>query len=222
MTDGGFYAAKRASPASLTIVILLHGAAITGLALSKTTFSPPDKPLRTEIRFVPIEPPPPSEPIPNPADPRQRAPSQVTVRDPIVRLPTDRTDFTATPTVDPPRPRDLPGPTVVPEPAEPVTPPRPDPVRIEAQMDALSRLQPPYPASEERAGAEGSVAIRVVIGPDGRVRSTAKVRATSDAFYQATERHALRNWRFKPATVDGRPVESRRVVHVKFQLDGEG
>jgi protein TonB len=46
------------------------------------------------------------------------------------------------------------------------------------------------------------------------------VSATSDAFWQATQRHALSRWRFKPATVDGRPVESSKVLSIRFQLPG--
>jgi protein TonB len=58
----------------------------------------------------------------------------------------------------------------------------------------------------------------VLIGADGRVKAVEKLRATSDAFFRATEQQALRHWRFKPATVDGRPVEARKVMTVHFQL----
>jgi protein TonB len=61
--------------------------------------------------------------------------------------------------------------------------------------------------------------IRVTVGPDGRVKSAEKVRATTDAFYEATERHARARWRFRPATVDGRPVEARKTLTVEFRLD---
>ena len=87
-------------------------------------------------------------------------------------------------------------------------------------MDRRSEPQPPYPASEQRLGREGRVTIRVLIGIDGRVAAAERVRATSDAFYRATEQHALRHWRFRPATVDGRPVESRKSITVEFRLDG--
>lgn len=85
-------------------------------------------------------------------------------------------------------------------------------------MLASSELQPPYPASEQRAENEGSVTVRILIGTDGRVKSVEKVRGASDAFFRATEQQALRHWRFKPATVDGRPVESRKVMTVHFRL----
>ncbi len=92
-------------------------------------------------------------------------------------------------------------------------------MRTEAQIDGRSRLQPAYPPAEERAAVEGSVTVIVTIGTDGRVKDVEKVRAASDAFYRATEQQALRHWRFKPAMVDGKPVESRKTMTVHFRLD---
>jgi protein TonB len=51
------------------------------------------------------------------------------------------------------------------------------------------------------------------------VKAVEKIAATSEAFWRATERHALRHWRFRPATLDGRPVESRQKVTVHFRMD---
>jgi protein TonB len=87
-------------------------------------------------------------------------------------------------------------------------------------MKAGIELLPPYPAAEERAEREGTVVVRLVIGADGRVEAVEKISAASEAFWRATERHALRAWRFSPATVDGRPVESTQTMTVKFELRG--
>ena len=90
---------------------------------------------------------------------------------------------------------------------------------MEARLDPRSELLPPYPAEEERAEREGMVTIKVFIGTDGRVKRAEKVSAASDAFWRETHRHALRNWRFKPATLDGKPVESVKTMTVRFVLD---
>ena len=50
------------------------------------------------------------------------------------------------------------------------------------------------------------------------MKQVEKVRATSDAFFRATEQQALRHWRFKPATLDGKPIESRTTMTVRFRL----
>jgi len=219
MAEQGFLAEKKAKPASATIVIAMHAAAVAALLFAKTDILP----RRT---YTPIvidnvaptpEPPPPmpqepeqkqrqiytQPPTPRPAPSPFQRPYEppITDPDPIPRPAGD--EARATP---PPQPQPQPRPT-------------PAPVRIEARVLG-DNLQPPYPASEQRAEREGVVVIRVTIGTDGRVVAARKLRATSDAFYEATERHARARWRFRPATVDGRPVETQRTMTVQFELRG--
>lgn len=218
MPEGGFFETKRSSPVSLGVVILLHGAAIIALAMAKMEMPEIVNYGPTDVYNVPIPPEPPPAP---PEQARELPDEQVTYRTPVVPLPVqDEVRIDVVETIDPPRTDIVPnvGRGDVQQPARPLPPP--EPVRVEARIDPRSELQPPYPPAEERAGNEGKVSIRVVIGTDGRVKAAEKVSAASDAFYRATERHALRAWRFTPATVDGRPVESRRVMTVEFRLTG--
>jgi protein TonB len=220
MSETGFFAQKQRSPASLALVVLLHGALIAAVVLIK---GPAFQRLidTTTVRLIPIQPdPPPVQPPPPPHPERPQPPDQQ---------------------IDQPRPlnqtatqqqtvyRD-PGPTQMAlnegsgtnvTPVLPPPPPPPVPVRRAAQIDSASRLQPPYPPSEIRAGRDGRVQVRITIGPDGRVVDVARLSATSDAFFQATREQALRYWRFRPATVDGRPVEETRVMSVVFRLEDQ-
>ena len=133
----------------------------------------------------------------------------------------DRLDSSGPVVADDPLPplRDTlpPGPVVVPK-ADPV--PIPDPVRVEARFDDryADALQPPYPPSEQRAQRDGLVRLRVTIGTDGRVKAVERISATSDAFWGMAERHARTRWRFRPATVDGRPVESQKMMTLHFLI----
>jgi protein TonB len=213
MTAGGFFEPRKLNPTSLTIVIALHGAALTALALSRTEIARPIID-RTIVKFIPnpkppeptVEPPPPTpKPIEASAGP--------TVVPPIVdRLPTPRP-----PIANPPIGPEPIGPTG----AATVDPPAPpEPIRTEAQFDQrfAHLMQPAYPASEQRAEREGVVRIKVLIGADGKVKAAQPLSSASTAFWQATERHALRHWRFKPATIDGKPVESWKVMTVRFEM----
>jgi len=94
-------------------------------------------------------------------------------------------------------------------------------VLIEASSDPryAGDLQPVYPPSEQRAGREGRVVVRVLIGTDGRVKAVEPVSATSDAFLDTTRRQAIGKWRFRPATRDGVPVESWKRIGVSFSLN---
>lgn len=219
MADGGFFETRRRiSPTGLTIVILLHGAAITALALSKMEVIGPTVIPPTTIYDV-FDPPEP-EPIPDPPkQPEVKPKSQVDYVKPIVPpLPRQSDPVVVQPrdnvVIFDPRPigRDEPAPV----PPKPIpAPPAPTPAKMRS-----GDLQPPYPPALEASQTEGKVAVRITIGADGRVKAVEKVSATHDAFFRATERHARRAWRFTPATRDGKPVESRQVITVDFQLAG--
>jgi protein TonB len=123
--------------------------------------------------------------------------------------------------LDPPKTFfDPPGQATVSPPPPPI--PVHEPVRVEPRIDSNSALQPPYPASAQREGVEGTVQVRVAIGADGRVKAVEKVGGGRDDFFAATQRQALRYWRFKPATLDGKPIESSKVMTVHFRLDDLG
>jgi protein TonB len=225
MSEGGFFEQKRSSPTGLVIVIAVHVAAVTALALAKIEVPDVFTPGPITIKNIPLEPDPPPLP-PEPVKDRVEPPkSQITspprrIETPPLtdfRVPVTETaeivpfDFTAGKAEKP---------RVEPLPPAPPPLPIPDPVRTEAKLRPGIELLPPYPASEERAEAEGSVTIKLLIGPDGRVKRAQKVRAASEAFWRATERHALRSWKFTPAMVDGKPVESSKVMTVHFELRG--
>jgi protein TonB len=218
MAQTGFLEQKPRSPGSLAIVIALHGAAIAALMLAKMEYDRVPTVITKTYEVKPDEPPPPDKV--EPVKQKQQVESRIETVTPVIQPPVfSNLVITEPKPVEPvtfdPRPI---GPVTIDPPPDPPKP-KPEPVRTEAQIDPRSRLQPPYPASEERAEVTGSVTVLVTIGTDGRVKDVEKVRAANDAFYRATEQQALRHWRFKPAMVDGKPVESRKTMTVHFRLD---
>ena len=218
MTEGGFFERKTASPTGLTIVIAMHAAALAAVALMKgpvfvrAQFPP------TIAEFIPLPPDPPKNPPPPKVEPQTPLPPSITRVPPVIDTPVERAELTAGPTVVPDLAPTRRIPEVRRDPPPPPLPPAP--VRTAAEFDPrfAGALQPPYPASELRAERSGTVRVRVTIGIDGRVKAIEKLSATSDAFWTATERHALARWRFRPATVDGRPVETTKTMNVQFEL----
>lgn len=99
--------------------------------------------------------------------------------------------------------------------------PMPEPVIVNARPDPryMQDFQPDYPTNLQRLDLEGSVTVRVKIGADGKVKAVQMVSASHEDFFKATERQALRRWRFKPATRDGEPVESWREMTVHFRME---
>ncbi len=221
MPETGFFAQKQRSPASFALVILLHGALIAAVILIKgPAFQRLVEPVLV-TRLIPITPdPPPDRPPPPPRpEPPQHPQEHVDPVPPLTSTPplgppfdpgppqTHLTETAGSGTLDIPR--------LPPEPAH-------VPLRRAAQIDPSSRLQPPYPGSEQRAQRDGQVRVRVTIGPDGRVTDVVLISATNDAFWFATRAQALRYWRFRPATVDGRPVEETRTMSVVFRIEDQG
>lgn len=234
MAATGFFEQKQVSPLGFGAVLALHGALIGAVLLVKGPQWMRQEVVDTKTYNVKQIPPP--DPDPVPPDPQPRAQpqqlSRIEVTPPIIppRNPDNVARFE--PTLLPPGPiaGNDPVPSTNTKPVEqprivdipPREPVAHTPVRVEAQFDPrfAGAQQPPYPASEVRREREGSVRIRVTIGPDGRVVAAERIDATSDDFWDATRRQALSRWRFRPATVDGRPTQSVKTLSIRFRLDG--
>ena len=210
MTNGGYLTERKSHPLGLGLVIAGHAAVLAALILA-----PPESFKR--IVYLPtivesIEaPPPPDEQLPPPpkASPKEAKPHLVK---PIVDL--------APPSTQPIRLDPLP--QVEPATTQPVQTVQPaTPLFVPAAIEpgAAAHFQPGYPSALARADIEGSATVRVLIGADGRVKQVELVNATHAGFFEATRDHALRAWRFRPATREGVPTDSWRTLTVRFKLE---
>ncbi|AUW59991.1 energy transducer TonB [Sphingobium sp. SCG-1] len=165
---------------------------------------------------VPIDPPPPENPVDKPAvkKPLQRA---VTERPFVPNHAVDLKPTTDT-IIGGTIPNAMDGYKV--EPFDPGIAESHTPVLTAVAIDPryMRDFQPDYPPAMQRAQEEGKVTVRVNIGADGRVTAIEKLFATSDAFWEAARKQALAKWRFRAATRDGAPVESEKVMTVHFTL----
>lgn len=211
------YAARRKSPIGIGGAIAVHAVVVGAFLLMPKEVIDWVRPTKP-ITGYPVPLPPPPEPAPP-------EPTKQTVQtNPLPHKPV---------TVDPFVPLPIPtGPTVEAGPSSPfdgsgtgtvIDPPLPPPhvpVFVESTIapNALGSFQPDYPGAMIRQGLDGSVTVRVIISPEGRVTDIVKISATDEAFWLATQRHALRKWRFRPATRDGVAVESSKTLTVRFTL----
>ncbi|WP_088182370.1 energy transducer TonB [Sphingobium sp. Z007] len=213
------YGTGRKSPLGLGGTVAVHAVVIGAFLLipkEVIQFVTPTPPIIGTN--IPLDPPPPPEPTENiRTDPKvQTRPQQrerPTVTDPLIDLPKGDPPLTGTAGsstgTGPVQPYIAPSP-----------PPLADPVLTEPAIDprALSAFQPDYPGAMIRQGLEGTVTVRVTISPEGRVTDIEKISATDASFWVATQRHALRKWRFRPATRDGVAVASSKILTVRFTL----
>lgn len=171
----------------------------------------------------PVTPPPPPDPVPPQPQPQLKSRPAPQIDRPTVLVPTEPKTPYVGPPVQPATPGTDEGGTMSGG-AVVIDPPKPlPPVLTQAAVDAryARDFQPLYPTAERRAGRDGVVTLKVLIGVDGRVREAVQVLATTDEFWRVTQRQALGKWRFKPATRDGIPVEAWRTMTVRFTMEGE-
>lgn len=90
--------------------------------------------------------------------------------------------------------------------ARPDAPPAPE----------AGNAKPVYPLDARRRGEEGVVTLEVRVRDDGRVE-TAKAVGGDEPFATAAVA-AAEQWRYTPATKDGRPVAATVRQNVRFQL----
>jgi len=87
-------------------------------------------------------------------------------------------------------------------------------------LTSASQLRPPYPASKIITEEEATLKLRLTIDDHGRVVAVDPVGRADPVFLAAARKHLIANWRYRPATEDGRAVGSSMVITLRFQLDG--
>lgn len=113
------------------------------------------------------------------------------------------------------KPPEPPAPTIKPQAQEPEK----KIVRLASvvlQGKAIAKPVPPYPPLARTAGVEGSVAIEIVIAPDGRVES-ARPMSGHPLLASAARETALR-WRFEPTLLNNTPVRVIGTITFNFRL----
>ena len=79
----------------------------------------------------------------------------------------------------------------------------------------MRKVDPKYPPTLIKEHVEGEVVLYAVIRSDGSVDSIQLVRGIDDQL-DANAMQALSQWRFRPATKQGAPVDLEAIVHIPF------
>jgi protein TonB len=201
MTEGAFHQHKRTSPAALAVVVLMHGAALTALAMAKGE-AIRDAIAHTKVFNVKPDEPPPPEPA-KPMDKAVTPPETVITHvPPVVQLP-------PSPTFAPPQP--LPPvqqiviarpPEVAPVRADPPAPPAAkwvEPARARANLASYVSDED-YPSSAVRNEEQGTTRFRLAVGTDGRVKDCSVTSSSgSSALDSTTCRLMKQRAKFTPA-----------------------
>jgi protein TonB len=80
--------------------------------------------------------------------------------------------------------------------------------------EVLSSQRPTYPPAAAAANIQGTVVVLVMVGTDGKVKQ-AKVESGHPMLTNAALT-AVRTWTFRPALLNGNPVEAPARVELNF------
>jgi TonB family protein len=80
----------------------------------------------------------------------------------------------------------------------------------------LRRVDPSYPREAEQQRIEGTVRLHAVIGKDGKILSLEPV--SGPPLLVGSAEIAVREWRYGPTLLDGRPIQTQADINVVFRL----
>jgi len=97
------------------------------------------------------------------------------------------------------------------------------PVRIRVggnvqPVSLIEQVRPVYPAGLQSAGIEGNVLIEAVISKDGVPDSLVPQTTSVDPAFVNAAMDAVRQWRYRPALLNGEPVAVSTTINVDFRL----
>ncbi len=88
------------------------------------------------------------------------------------------------------------------------------------ELRYLRAPAPAYPREALLANAQGTVILRVLVDVDGSPMQVSVERGSGNrSLDNAARRQVLRQWKFQPASDQGRPVQAWGLVPIEFKLD---
>ena len=97
----------------------------------------------------------------------------------------------------------------------------PQQVRVESTLQAgnlIKKVVPVYPLLAKSAGVEGVVRFTALIGKDGKIRNLKVISGPSPLVDAASD--AVKRWVYRPALLNGQPVEVITDINVNFTISG--
>lgn len=220
-----------AAGATVLLHVALIGAAVVGLSQQQDS----QPPVPMTIQVVPVEQPapaiqqaeaPPAPIAPPPERKRQEKPRTEERPKPQLRS----ADTSHVPV---PAPAQTPNTESVPsntsavstaaEPTSSVPPSAPAPVAptktaVSTADHAAGNRRPPYPRLSRDNGEEGTVVLNVLVKADGTAGAVEIKTSSGYPLLDNSARTTVQTWRFKAATVNGKPIDEWYEQRIPFKL----
>jgi protein TonB len=161
-------------------------------------------------------PPPPPAPKPPPVTPPANVPPPAYVPPAEVPAPVAPAKAIAAVSSSPAPPN--PAPVVAVPPSAPAPAAAP-PARTVAGVNMAQCDKPEYPSASKRLEEEGTVALRFLVGVDGKVIQSDIEKSSGYKRLDEAARAGLSRCQFRPATVDGKPEQSWTTIRYVWRLE---
>lgn len=92
---------------------------------------------------------------------------------------------------------------------------------LDKKPEAVSRVDPAYPAALRKQKVEGIVTLIFVLTEEGRVED-ARVETSSRPEFEKPALDAIRKWRFRPGMKEGQAVRAFVRQPLRFRVPGAG
>lgn len=155
-----------------------------------------------------IAPPPPPKPAPAPIPLPAPARSTPAVEAPVALTAPSPVAIAVAPATPQP-----------PTPAPSAATVKADPVRTAAVVNSAQCEKPEYPVASRRMEEEGTVSLRFLIGPDGKVIQSQIEKSSGYKRLDEAARAGLARCQFRPATVDGKPEQAWASMTYTWRLE---
>jgi len=187
--------------------------------------TPPAPPLRATPPPTPKPPPPPNQLPASPATPSPAYAPQKEV--PSTTSPTDNSISDIT-TTNPQPVTTVIGtgkaPSTSPSAAPSAAPPTPTKAKSEPVRTGPIGIyceKPSFPTISRRMEEEGSVTLNIFVNIDGNVYKINIEKSSGFKRLDEAAKNESMRWRFKPATLDGKPIEDSFMKTFNFKLDSD-
>ena len=117
------------------------------------------------------------------------------------------------------RPTEPPPPTPPAQPTKAAEPEKPKHVPVYAEPEQDYSPQPTIPDDLRNEPMEKNFVALFTVGPDGKAKDVKMTQSTGSSELDEVALKTAKQWRFKPATLDGAGVESKVKLTIEFRVE---
>ena len=83
-------------------------------------------------------------------------------------------------------------------------------------LERVGYVEPKFPAATRNRGVEGWVELEFTVRPDGSTADIVVTNSNPRRTFDAAARNAIAQWRYKPVVRDGKAVDQRAAIRIRF------